>query len=174
MIMKKLLILCAGLVIVGGIGFSKLNIHGDDQPSSMSREEILEQTKITDEELEKLKELGISYDDLIAEATYNVDFMFKMFELTTNSDHSNKYIFFPNGAMESGDESTIYDKNGNLLARYNSNTDPNGFEFDEAKKLCLKREIRMYVTNALESGEYTPSQAFLEKREPVITPKPES
>lgn len=170
---KNLLIICATLVVAGGICFSKMNIYGDDQPSSMSREEILEQSKITDEELEKLKELGISYDDLVAEATYNVDFIFTTFEETTDKDRSHKYIFFPGHAMESG-ESTVYDKNGNLLAHYNSETDPNGFEFDEAKKMSLIREIKMYVTNALESGKYTPSQAFLEKREPVITPKPQS
>ena len=170
---KKLLIICAGLIVAGGIGFSKLNIHGDDQPSSMSREEILEQTKITDEELEKLKELGISYDDLVAEATYLENYLYEDDELNRNKDHSYKYIFFPGGAMESG-ESTIYDKNGILLAHYNSNTDPNGFEFDEAKEMSILRDIRMYVTNAIKSGEHTPNQIYVEKRKPVITPKPES
>ena len=143
--MKKLII--AGALIGAGVCGTIKSISANTMPVTVSKEQIIQETTVSAEEIKQLQEMGIDYNDLVETAR---DRNNDLFDDPMTFDKNNRFIFFSDGAMESGpidgEGSYIADGiTGLVLARYNPATDPNAVDFKTAKELNELRDIRYYV-----------------------------
>ncbi|MGM9942133.1 MAG: hypothetical protein ACI32N_09140 [Bulleidia sp.] len=140
--MKKMSVIMASVAGVCAIGLSTVFVHGNDQPVPVSKEEILETSKVTDEEIARLAELGINYDEIVDEAEKETETIDRTY------GNGQKVLFLSDGSWVSGDM-TGYDKSGLKISAYNSDTDPNAVSWDEGMELTTLQNIRSRVDYAL-------------------------
>lgn len=128
-------------------------VNASNIPHTISKDQIIEETKVTDEEKEILEMNGISYGNIISEAEsrtsllYDHSYTFKL----TKPDRA---IFFEGGGMETGrldgEGSYIADgRTGIVLARFNPATDPNSVDMETARYLSNLQNIRFVVDENL-------------------------
>lgn len=152
--MKKKYVIALGLLgtLVVGI-LTARHINASNIPVTISKDQIIEETKVTDEEKEILEKNGISYDNVVSEAENMTSLLFDhpdTFKLTK----PDRAIFFEGGAMETGrldgEGSYIADgKTGIVLARFNPATDPNSVDMKTARYLHNLQNIRFVVDENL-------------------------
>ena len=136
-----------GALVVGTL--TARYINAGNIPVTISKDQIVEETKVTDEEKEILEKNGISYDDVISEAESMTSLLFDhpdTFKLTK----PDRAIFYEGGAMETGrldgEGSYIADgRTGIVLARFNPGTDPESVDFKTARKLRYLQTVRNTV-----------------------------
>lgn len=140
--MKKMSVIMASVAGVCAIGLSTVFIHGNDQPVPVNKEEILETSKVTDEEIARLAELGISYDEIVDAVEKETEIIDETYGKGLN------VLFLSDGSWVSG-EMTGYDKSGLKISAYDSDTDPNAVSWDEGMELNTLQQIRSRVDYAL-------------------------
>ena len=152
--MKKWIVIMTGVVLLAGGLFIK-NIRANDAEMSISKEQAFQETEVTDEEKEKLAELGYSWDELEKKWSDQVDLEFDIQSDHGKYDYSNyRWIVFSGGAMTAsplGSEGgyTVDGRTGIVLARYNPTTDLNGMDTSTAKELQIRYGIREDVNHIL-------------------------
>lgn len=129
-------------------------INASSMPVSISKEQVIQESTVTEAEKEELHAKGISYDEIVKKNTDQSEWLFNN-ELVCRKD--SKYIFLSDGAMESGpvDEESSYvvdGRTGIVLARYNPGKDPNGVDWQTAKELNTLRNIRVDVDYQLKNN----------------------
>lgn len=155
--MKKWIVIMTGIFILVG-GFVIQNIHANDAEMSISKEQAFKETEVSDEEIEKLAELGYSFEELEKKWADQVDYEFDIQSEHGKYDYSNyRWIVFSGGAMTAsplGSEGgyTVDGRTGITLARYNPTTDPNGMDTDTAKELQIRYGIREDVNHILKNN----------------------
>ena len=140
-----------GALVVGTL--TARYINAGNIPVTISKDQIVEETKVTDEEKEILEKNGISYDDVISEAESMTSLLFDhpdTFKLTK----PDRAIFYEGGAMETGrldgEGSYIADGvTGVVFARFNPATDPNSVDMETARYLYNLQNIRFVVDENL-------------------------
>lgn len=135
-----------GALVVGTL--TARYINAGNIPVTISKDQIVEETKVTDEEKEILEKNGISFDDILADAEKDVSFLFD--SDVTKMDRNDRFIFYNDGAMEGGPVdgvgSYIADgRTGIVLARFNPGTDPESVDFKTARKLRYLQTVRNTV-----------------------------
>ena len=147
--MKKKYVIALALISVLVVGALRMNyINAGNAPEVISKDQIVEETKVTDEEKEILEKNGISFDDILADAEKDVSFLFD--SDVTKMDRNDRFIFYNDGAMEGGpvdgEGSYIADgRTGIVLARFNPGTDPESVDFKTARKLRYLQTVRNTV-----------------------------
>lgn len=118
-----------------------------DKYGTLSKEQIIQECTVTDEEKAKLKELGYDYKEI-----YD-----KFFQDNTNvfsthpglANNQKKYVFLINGGMQSGKISTYDGIGGLLLGEIDSETDPNAVNKEDAILLSTLQNTRSEVDRIL-------------------------
>ena len=150
--MKKKYVIALILISTFVIGALRMNyLNASTMPVSISKEQVIQESTVTEAEKEELQAKGISYDEIVQKNTEQSEWLFDN-ELVCRKD--SKYIFLSDGAMESGpvnDESSyvVDGKIGIVLARYNPGKDPNGVDWKTARELNTLRNIRVEVNDKL-------------------------
>lgn len=153
--MKKKYVIALVLISTFVIGALRMNyINASSMPVSISKEQVIQESTVTEAEKEELQAKGISYDEIVQKNTDLSEWIFNN-ELVYRKD--SKYIFLSDGAMESGpvnDESSyvVDGRTGIVLARYNPGKDPNGVDWETAKELNTLRNIRVDVDYQLKNN----------------------
>lgn len=128
-------------------------VNASNIPHTISKDQIIEETNVTDAEKEILEKNGISYDSIISEAESMTSLLFDhpdTFKLTK----PDRAIFYDDGSMETGrlngDGSYIADGlTGIVLAKFNPATDPNSVDMETARFLYNLENIRFVVDENL-------------------------
>lgn len=153
--MKKKYVIALVLISAFVIGVLRMNyINANSMPVSISKEQVIQESTVTEAEKEELQAKGISYDEIVKKNTDQSEMIFNN-ELVCRKD--SKYIFLSDGSMESGpvDQESSYvadGKTGIVLARYNPGKDPNGMDWKTAKELNTLRNIRADVDYQLKNN----------------------
>lgn len=154
--MKKKYVIALTLISVLVVGALRMNyINAGNAPEVISKDQIFEETKVTDEEKEILEKNGISYDDVISEAESMTSLLFDHPD-TFKLKKPDRAIFYEGGAMETGrldgEGSYIADGvTGVFFARFNPATDPNSVDMETARYLYNLQNIRFVVDENLKN-----------------------
>lgn len=148
MVKKKtnLFLAISSLVSVFAFSSYKLIAKSRDEHRSLSKSEIIEMTKVTDEEKENLAKSENHYEDIVSDAKRNNEAFFD--DLYTDSKDRH-FLFLADGGMLCGEMTDYNDILKIVDATFNSETDLNRVSFDEAKELRLLQDIRNKVDIAL-------------------------
>ena len=147
--MKKKYIIALSVISVFTIGALRMNyINASNVPEVISKDQVIENSYVTNEEIEILVKNGISYDDILAEAEKDTSFLFE--SGVTKLDQNDRFIFYNDGAMEGGpvdgEGSYIADgRTGIVLAKFNPGTDPKSVDFKTARYLHYLQTVRNTV-----------------------------
>lgn len=149
--MKKIIISvgAVALLMSGLVCGSK--IKANDMPVSVSENQVIQETLVSDSEKEELLKLGISYDEIVKKSQEQSNLTFNENGILDKED---RFIFLSDGSMEAGpvdgEGSYIADGNtGVILAKYNPGKDSNSVDYETAHKLDTLRLIRFYVDDSL-------------------------
>lgn len=75
--MKKKYVIALVLISVLAVGALRMNyINASNVPEVISKEQVIEESQVTDEEKDILEKNGISYDDILADAEKDASFVF--------------------------------------------------------------------------------------------------
>lgn len=142
---KHVLIMTCTVAVAGAaaLTLSSAKIYGNDNPVSMSKEEVTAAAEVTDEELNALEERGISYDDIVTTAEQKTDDFYNSDTVQYYKD--SRFLFLSDGSMAGGNEMS----SDSELGTYDPNSDPNAVSWDEAKELTRLRNIKAEVGYAL-------------------------
>lgn len=138
-------VICSLLTIIALTSY-KLVAKDKYEHRSLSKSEIIEITKVSDEEKARLQELGVSYDEILTKTRNDNK---KIFETYLSHDKDQKLLFLADGGMTCG---KITDYNGILkktIASYDSKTDPNAVTYDEAIELWALKDARNEINRYL-------------------------
>lgn len=156
--MKKWIVIMTGIFVFAA-GICARNIHANNAEMSISKEQAIQETAVTDEEKAKLAELGYSFEEIEKKCLDQVEFEFDIQSEHGKTDYSNyRWIVFSGGAMTAsplGSEGgyTVDSRTGITLAVYNPSTDPNGVDTETAKDLQVRYMIRENVNQILKESE---------------------
>lgn len=144
---KNTVSLLLGIFILA-VAISSYHLSAKDSYDhrSLSKSEIIEITKVSDEEKAKLEEIDTSYDEILTKARNDNK---EMFETYLSHDKDRKLLFLADGGMTCG---KMTDYNGILkknIASYDSETDPNAVTYEEAIELMALKDARNEVNHYL-------------------------
>ena len=142
LIMPVLLVIFVSVVSVSAY---KLTAENKYKTGTLSKSEIIEMTKVTDEEKTQLEKLGLSYEDILSNVRNDEKELFETYLL---HDKDKKLLFLADGGMTTG----LTEYNGILnktVATYDAETDPNAVTYEEAIELWALKDARNEVNRQL-------------------------